>query len=208
MQTIMKTAYESIMILLVMLTIITLWTDSTYNSTINWIVWAVFFLDFLIRFITAKKKWDFIKQNPFLIIAIIPFDQFFQMARIVRLIYLFRIKTIAKYYISPYVKKFTFQSITLIVSLVLILLFAESILIWKLESSIQTYYDALAVLFGQIFFFGRQIIVIEAPISRWTLTATSILGIVIQGLAIQWAFTKAEAVFKRIKKGRASSRAS
>lgn len=196
------------MILLVMLTIITLWTDSSYNSAINWVVWAVFFVDFIIRFISSRKKWEFIKHNPFLLIAIIPFDQFFQMARIVRLIYLFRIKTIAKYYISPFIRKFTFQSITLIVTIVLLLLFVESIYIWNVESSIRTYYDALYVLFSQLFFFGRQMIVIETPISRWALTATSILGIVIQGLALQWAFTKGEKIMKRLKKKSASSKAS
>lgn len=66
------------MILLVMLTIVTIWTNDTYNTTISWIVWGVFFLDFTVRFMTAEAKWTFIKQNPFLFIAIIPFDQFFR----------------------------------------------------------------------------------------------------------------------------------
>lgn len=96
MQKVAQIIYESIMILLVMLTIITIWTEDTYNSTLSWIVWAVFFADFTVRFVMAKAKWDFIKQNPFLLIAIIPFDQFFQVARVVRIIYLFRIKTITK----------------------------------------------------------------------------------------------------------------
>src|SRR5690625_509358 len=104
------------MIFLVMLTIITLWTDNTFNPTINWIVWFVFFIDFVSRLVMTKKKWNFIKHNPFLLIAIIPFDQVFQIARIVRVFYLFRIKTIAKYYITPYVRNLTYQSITLIVS--------------------------------------------------------------------------------------------
>src|SRR5690625_2977177 len=127
----MKVIYETIMILLVLATIITIWTENTYNSTINWIVWGVFFTDFMIRFIIAKKKWEFIKKNPFLLIAIIPFDQFFQIARIVRLIYFFRIKTIAKYYITPYVKRLTYQSVTLLFTMILGLLLIESYVVWK-----------------------------------------------------------------------------
>lgn len=193
------------MILLVMLTLITLWSENTYNSTINWIVWGVFFIDFCVRLLTSKEKWNFIKHNPFLLIAIIPFDQFFQAARIVRLIYLFRIKTITKYYISPYVRKLTFQSISMLVAIIFALLVVESLVIWNLESSIQTYYEALFVLFGYLFFFGHDTFVIGNPISVWSLTAISILGIAIQGLALQWVFTKAEAVFNRIRKKKAIS---
>lgn len=202
MQNVLKTGYEIIMILLVMLTIMTLWTDDTYNSTLSWIVWAVFFIDFLFRLITSKVKWKFIKDNPFLLIAVIPFDQFFQVARIVRVIYLFRIKTITKYYISPYVEKLTVQSKTLIVSIFISLLGATSIVIWNLESSILTYYDALYVLFGYLLFFGHQVFTIEGQVSIWILTCVSIIGIVIQGLALQWAINKVELLFKIFKKKR------
>lgn len=202
---IMKTVYEGIMVLLVMLTLITLWSENTYNSTINWIVWGVFFIDFIVRLLTSKEKWKFIKQNPFLLIAIIPFDQFFQAARIVRLIYLFRIKTITKYYISPYVQKLTFQSMSWIVSIILVLLFVESLTIWNLESSIQTYHEALFVLFGYLFFFGHDTFVIGNPISVWTLTAISIIGIALQGLALQWVFNKIETIFINRNKGKSVS---
>ncbi|MGP4108136.1 transporter [Virgibacillus sp. L01] len=200
MQKMAKIAYESIMILLVMLTIITLWTQNTYSSTINWIVWGVFFIDFFFRLLTAKKKWDFIKQNPFLLIAIIPFDQFFQVARVVRVIYLFRIKTIAKYYIAPYVEKLTFQSKSLIVSILLSLMVAASFVIWNLESSIVAYYDALYVIIGYLLFFGHRVFEIEGQVSIWILTGISIIGIAIQGLALQWAFNKVEVLFNNFKK--------
>lgn len=205
MQQILKTVYEGIMILLVMLTLITLWNENAYNSTINWIVWGVFFIDFSVRLLATKEKWKFIKQNPFLLIAIIPFDQFFQAARIVRIIYLFRIKTITKYYISPYVRKLTYQSMSIIISIILVLLFVESLVIWNLEGSIQTYYEALFVLCGYLFFFGHDTFIIGNPISVWTLTGISIIGIAIQGLALQWAFNKLEAAFISFKKKRSTS---
>lgn len=190
MQKLMKIIYEIIMVVLVMATIITLWTENSYDSTINFVVWIVFSLDFFIRLFKTKEKWRFIKENPFLLIAIIPLDQFFQIARIVRLIYLFRIKTITKYYVSPYIMKLTYQSKTLIASFFILLLLGESAVIWRLESSIITYYDALFATFGHLLFFGRHIFVIENSISFWLLTGTSILGIVAQGLALQWALAK------------------
>ncbi|WP_164670082.1 transporter [Virgibacillus doumboii] len=204
MQKILKTVYEMIMILLVMVTIITLWTEDTYNSTINWIVWGAFFIDFVVRFFTAREKWVFIKENPFLLIAVIPFDQFFQVARIVRVIYLFRIKTITKYYITPYLEKLTFQSKTLILSVFVSLLVIASIVIWNLESSVSTYFDALFVIFGYLLFFGHQIFVIENEVSIWILTGISIMGIGIQGLALQWVFHRAEVFYKRFKHRRGS----
>ncbi|ALX49024.1 transporter [Lentibacillus amyloliquefaciens] len=199
MQKVAKITYESIMILLVMLTIITIWSDDAYNSTISWIVWAVFFADFIVRFTMSDSKWDFIKQNPFLIIAIIPFDQFFQMARIVRVIYLFRIKTITKYYVLPFVEKLTFQSKSLILSIILLFLFAEAILIWIIENSAETYFEALFVILGYLFFFGHRLFEIDQSISVWTLTVVSVLGIAIQGLALQWVFNKIEVMYKRFK---------
>lgn len=77
MELIMKRGYEAVMLLLVLLTITTIWTDQSYHSIINWIVWGIFVADFLIRLFIVKEKWLFLKKNPFLIIAIIPFDQFF-----------------------------------------------------------------------------------------------------------------------------------
>src|SRR5690625_3484425 len=163
----MKLIYESIMIILVILTIITIWTENSYNATINWIVWGVFFTDFIIRFFIAKKKWSFLKRNPFLIIAIIPFDQFFQLARIVRLIYFFRIKTIAKYYITPYVRKLTYQSITSIIIFLLALLFIEAAIVWKLENTIATFVNGLSVVFGHLLFFGHRIFIVNHTLSIW-----------------------------------------
>lgn len=200
MQKMIKTGYECIMILLVTLTIVTIWTDGTYTSSINWIVWFIFFIDFIIRFATSEGKWVFVRKNPFLVIAIIPFDQFFQMARIVRVFYLFRIKTIAKYYITPHVEKLTYKALAWIISVFILLFLVESVLIWKLDNSIYSYVDALLVVVGYLFFFGHRFFEIESAFSIWALTGTSIFGVVMQGLALQWAFSKVETVYK--KKGR------
>ncbi len=197
LQKYMKVIYESIMIILVMLTIITLWTENTYNSIINWIVWGIFFVDFWIRLFLAEKKWNFLKQNPFLVIAIIPFDQFFQVARIVRLIYLFRIKTITKYYISPFVDRLTYRSRTMILTIIISILFFSAFVIWMVEQQLVSYVNSIYVVFSHLLFFGRHMFEVDSSISILILTGTTILGIILQGLALQWVFTKAEALFKK-----------
>src|SRR5699024_4351852 len=175
----MKLIYEVTMISLVILTIFTLWIESSYNSVVNWIVWFIFFVDFVIRFVLADKKWQFIKSNPFLLIAIIPFDQFFQMARIVRLLYFYRIKTIAKYYITPYVKVFTDRSKVAIIGAFIGLLLVEAVIVWQLEGAIDAYYEAVTVVGGHLVFFGHRIFMIDHTISVTLLTMTSILGVVL-----------------------------
>lgn len=204
----MKLMYEGTMILLVLLTIMTIWTEHTINSTINWIVWGIFFIDFLVRLWLTKNKWDFVKQNPFLILAIIPFDQFFQIARIVRLIYFFRIKTIAKYYITPYVKKLTYQSLTAIGISFFIFVLLVTIIVWKVEENVITFWESIYVVFSYLFFLGHRIFLIEHTISIFLLTITSVLGVVLQGLALQWAFTKAETVYQNYKDKQKRTRAS
>jgi voltage-gated potassium channel len=197
MQTILKYIYEGVMILLVMMTILTMWREETvYHTVVNWVVWGIFFADFLVRFVKAKIKWRFIKENPFLVIAIIPFDQVFQTARIVRLFYFFRLKTVTKYYISPYIEKLTYRSRTLISSILVFLLMAEAYLAFRLEDSIASFHSGLQVVIGYFLFFGRTIYEIENGLLLWLLLLTNILGVVMQGVALQWVLSKIEEVYK------------
>lgn len=202
---IFKRLYEGIMILLVMMTIMTLWTESAYNSAVNWVVWFIFFVDFVIRFMFSSKKWEFIKKNPFLVIAVIPLDQFFQMARIVRLIYLFRIKTITKYYIQPFVQKLTYQSKVWIFTFLLLFLLAQSFIVWRLEESVLSFWDATYAVFGHLIFFGHRMVDIQEGISLWMFVITSIVGVLLHGLALQWVFTKIETIIEARKHNSAQS---
>lgn len=193
-----KIFYEAIMVFLVILTILSLWKGNG-NTFINWGVWAIFTVDFLIRLYLSESKWQFIKKHPFLVIAIIPFDQFFQVARIVRLVYLFRIKTIAKYYVNPIVERISYKSLTFIIITILGYLIIESLIIWRLEDTVDTILQAIFVSFGYLMFFGRNLFVIEHLVSSVLLITTSIIGIILQGLALQWAFSKAEVYYDELK---------
>lgn len=193
---IMQRLYEGIMILLVMFTIMTLWTESAYNSVVNWVVWLVFFIDFIVRLYLSESKWTFMKKNPFLVIAVIPFDQFFQMARIVRIIYLFRIKTITKYYIQPFVNRMTYQSKLVIFASVFMFLIAESLLVWAIEVQVETVWQGLHAVFRHLIFFGHGTMIVEQPVSLWLFVFTSIIGVVLHGIALQWVFSRAESIYE------------
>lgn len=204
MNHLLKYIYEVLMVVLVVATIITLWTESTYNSTINTVVWVIFFVDFLVRLIAADKKWEYIRNNPFLLIAIIPFDQFFQIARIVRVFYLFRIKTIAKFYILPYIQMLTYRALVLFLTLFLIGLTIISAIILHLEGAIPSFQDAILVVFGHLLFFGHRIFIIDHTLSIVLLTIVSISGVILQGLALQWVLTKVDSMYKKLKRERSS----
>nr|WP_089738477.1 transporter [Gracilibacillus ureilyticus] len=199
MQDKLKIAYDSLMIALVVITILTLWTENEVNSAINWIVWLIFFIDFVIRFIVVESKWSFIKKNPFLLIAIIPFDQFFQLARIVRIIYLFRIKTITKYYVEPYLKKMNTMTKFILSILVPILLLIESVGVWLMDNKFYQWPDAFMVVFKHLFMFANSLESVEHFPTIICLTITSILGVIIQGLALQWALNKFETIYRDFK---------
>src|SRR5690625_2779141 len=205
MNQLFKYVYEIIMIVLVVATIVTLWTDNTYNTTINTIVWLIFFIDFVVRLFSAKEKWTYIKSNPFLIIAIIPFDQFFQIARIVRIFYLFRIKTIAKFYILPYAQLLTYQALTLFTLLYASILVGISLIVLSVELSIVSFKDAIFVVFGHLLFFGHRIFIIEHLLSISLLTMVSISGVIIQGLALQWVFSRLESMYRKHEQKRSSN---
>lgn len=204
MNHLLKYIYEAMMVILVVVTIVTLWTESTFNSMINTVVWLAFLIDFIVRFSYAKHKWQYVKRNPFLVIAIIPFDQFFQIARIVRIFYLFRIKTIVKFYVIPYLGKLTYRAYVLFFTIIFGALLVIAWNILKLEQSIHTFLEAIYVVFGHLLFFGHRIFEIEQITSIVFLTIVSILGVIIQGFALQWFFSKLEGIYRKHFSRRAS----
>ncbi|TFD97126.1 transporter [Jeotgalibacillus salarius] len=200
MSSILSKIYEGFMIILVIFTITTLWSDQPYSSITNWIVWLIFFIDFVIRLFRSDSKWGFIKKNPFLMIAIIPLDQFFQAARIVRIIYLFRTKTITKHYVQPVIDKVSNAYKLLFLFIILAVFLIESFIIWQMQNVITTYTEALTFIFSQLLFFGRRIYEIESTLMHTFVIINSIIGVILHGIAIQWLFNKFDDTFKSFKK--------
>ncbi len=140
------------------------------------------------------------KKNPFLLLAVIPFDQFFQIARIVRIIYLFRIKTITKYYITPYVNKMSDMWKLFILCTILGYLIVSTVIIWRMENILIEWHEALVIVFQHLFVFANSIQTIEHFPTIMLLTITSVIGVAIQGMALQLIFNKVEHLMKKRNK--------
>ncbi|SDI49801.1 hypothetical protein [Alteribacillus bidgolensis] len=180
--------YEVIMVLLAAASIGTLWYDTGVDSYLIWGTWGVFFLDFLYRLVTSKNKWKFVKANPFIVIAVIPLDAVFQVARAARILHLLRLKTITKYYTMPFVRFLKQQNLAVIVSLSSVFLFIVIIPLYYLEPEIDGYIEAFWSGLLSFVLFGRSNF--EPITMTWhiILVLLSILGVVFYGLMISTIF--------------------
>jgi voltage-gated potassium channel len=94
-------AMASLAIVIVIILFIELTTPLTKSqeellSYIDFSVLIIFAIDYVYRFIRAENKWVFFKSNIFDLIAIIPFDKAFRVARLVRLGRLIRLSRLTK----------------------------------------------------------------------------------------------------------------
>ena len=70
--------------------------QKTLLANIDLAILAIFAVDYFYRLARAKEKWLFVKSNIFDLIAIIPFDKAFRVARLARLIRLVRFSRTAR----------------------------------------------------------------------------------------------------------------
>ena len=81
---------------------------------IQWIVfvenaiWLIFVADYIFRFVRAKEKKRFVKENIFDLIAILPFSAFLRVFRVARLLRLTKLARVAK--ATKLVKLFAFAA--------------------------------------------------------------------------------------------------
>ncbi|MET3682569.1 voltage-gated potassium channel [Alkalibacillus flavidus] len=138
-----KTAYEVTLFSLALTAVLLMWSDNQTSIIINRIVWIVFVIDFSIRLYSTNDKWRYIKKNPFDLIAIIPFDAIFQLARVARLIRFVRVLLLAKHYFKPFWAIMRTNNLDKVIAFSIILVLLTSIPIMYIEPSIDTYQDAL-----------------------------------------------------------------
>lgn len=111
-------AYETIMVLLVIVSLSTIFSPNPKLENLHTITWMVFLIDVTVRFIKASTKWRYIKKNPFDILSIIPLEDMFLLGRFARLLRLFRYKNVVKRYldrINKILDKIDFVKLTVIV---------------------------------------------------------------------------------------------
>lgn len=136
-------AYEIVMFSLALISIIIIWSDNQAILMLDQIVLFIFILDVAVRTVRAENKWEYIKQNPFDFIAIIPFDAIFQLARFVRLFRVVRMVLIGKKFTKPIFAILKTNGLDKILGITAGLIIASSIPIHFFETSVETYQDAL-----------------------------------------------------------------
>lgn len=134
--------YEICLALLVIISIV-LDLPNPESTILEWIVWGIFFLDYLYRLFKSENKWDFVKSHPLDFIAILPLSQIFQTARLVRLVRLIRLFAIFNRRVAFLNRFFERYKMDSVLVFVLVMLFLAALPMKWLEPSFKTYGDAL-----------------------------------------------------------------
>lgn len=174
--------YEIIMISLAIISISFIWIDEASLQIIDRIIWGIFFLDVTIRFVRAENKWRYIKENPFDIIAIIPLDSIFRIARIARFFKIIRLISISSHFFGPVFKILNTNGLNRVLTVTFVLLFISAIPICLVEPSIQTYEDALWWAFVTATTVGYGDLSPVTPIGRVIAIILMIFGIGLIGM--------------------------
>ncbi|GAQ17982.1 ion transporter [Oceanobacillus picturae] len=136
-------AYEIILVIIAFISVIFIWSGNKVVLYLDKVIWLIFFLDVVIRFIVNKHKWRFVKNNPFDIIAAIPLDAIFHTARIARLFKVFRLFAITKSHANPIFSIVKTNGLDRVLSAAGIMIFLSSILITWLEPNIHNFSDGV-----------------------------------------------------------------
>lgn len=179
--------YEGCMVLLAFAAVATIWYETRYEDIIVWGTWGIFFADFSFRFYKSKKKWDFIKSNPFMVIAIIPLDAIFQFARIARVLHFFRLKVMTKYYTKPAIKLIAKQKLVHIIPSIILLVFICTIpLYWAESQQLENYAEAWLGSIASLVFFGYAYIDPQSTLGTVIVTLLTVSGVIMHTVAIRF----------------------
>ncbi|EIM07205.1 potassium channel subunit [Planococcus antarcticus DSM 14505] len=173
--------FEIFMFVLVLISLFFAFSENENFIKLDRGIWFVFVLDYTIRLIKSENKWTYIKQHPFELIAIVPFDSIFRAARIVRLFRVIRLIGIGSRYLTPVYKLLRTNGLDKVLIVAMVLLFLIPIPIVLLEPSINTFGDALWWAVVTTTTVGYGDISPETPIGRVLAVVLMLVGIGIIG---------------------------
>lgn len=139
----LKISYEVFLFVLALIAVSTLFSDNPEYVWIDRSIWLIFFVDVLVRFILAPKKWEYIRKNPLDIIVALPLDAIFQSARLLRIFRLIRILLVVSKFMNPIYQIIKQNQLERTISFALVLIFVVSIPINLVEPDINSYGDAI-----------------------------------------------------------------
>ncbi|GAK11696.1 hypothetical protein [Geomicrobium sp. JCM 19039] len=185
-----QVAYEIGMFFLAAFSVSTLWVNTGVDDYIVWGTWAVFFVDFLVRIIKSEDRVEFLKANPLIVVAAIPLDAVFQLARFARILHLLRLKTITKYYTMPLIKFLKKQKLYVVLGGATLFILLLVIPLYVAESELSSFFETIYVSFFSVVVFYAAGFEPETLIGIIITVIYSILGVMLHGLIISTVFDR------------------
>lgn len=135
--------YETILVLLAFISVALIFSENSRIIILDKIVWLLFFIDVLVRLIISKNKWNYIKKNPFDIIAALPLDAIFQTARLARLFRILRLIAIAKNLLPSLFKILKTNNLDRVLVVATLLVVSGGTIVKYTEPDIHSFADGL-----------------------------------------------------------------
>ncbi|MFC2948146.1 potassium channel family protein [Virgibacillus sediminis] len=135
--------YEIVLVSLAFISVFFINSDNATIIILDRFVWLLLFLDVMVRFIRSDHKWEFVKKNPFDIVAAIPLDSIFHAARIVRAFRLLRLVSAGNKHLKLLSQILKTNGLDRVLTLSVIMLILSTVLVTHFEPTIDTYADGL-----------------------------------------------------------------
>ncbi|MYL30468.1 two pore domain potassium channel family protein [Halobacillus halophilus] len=135
--------YETLLLTLALLSVMYLWSDHPAAIFLDRFVWLLFFTDVTIRILRSENKLQYIRKHPLEVIAAIPLESIFQLARAARLFRLLRMLLIVRRHFPHLLKILRTNGLDRVLLFSSVMLFASSVIIRHAEDNIDSYADGL-----------------------------------------------------------------
>lgn len=168
---------------LLIVTIISFFLDRLTASYINFGVWLLFTIDYIVRLFKSPKKWYFIKTHILDLIAIIPFYTLFRYFKALTLFFfIFRTTSLGKEYLGSHYKNLEESEFgRVFIAFILICIILPIPLVW-IEPQMKSYEDVLWWAIQTTTTVGYGDIVPVTQIGRLVGAVLMILGIGLIGI--------------------------
>jgi voltage-gated potassium channel len=178
----MKKYYEAFMFTLVIISLVTISFDNDFVAVLDWIIWGVFVIDYVTFFILAKDKKRYFKTHLIELVAIIPFNSGFRLARGLRLFRLLRLTAIGSRYVGPVYRFLKERGLQKIFIALFIIILLAPIPVSLIEPRMHDYFEALWWVIVTTTTVGYGDISPVTPIGRVIAVVLMVFGIGIIGI--------------------------
>lgn len=176
-----KLIYELIMFVLVILSLVFAFSSNDKFYIYDKVIWIIFVIDYSYHLMSSKKKWEYVKGNPLELVAIIPFDSIFRVARLVRVFRVVRLLGIGSRFLKPVYELLKTNGLDKLLVVAISLVFIVSIPINLIEPTVESFPDALWWAIVTVTTVGYGDISPETGIGRILAVLLMLIGIGIIG---------------------------